>query len=597
MTDDLIPEPRRRFGAWLAEPMRENRATYLRVGVAAALINVFALVSSLFSMVVYDRVVPNNATESLTALSIGLAVVVVFDFVLRTLRGYFVDVAGADIDAQVGERVFDRVLRSRLELKRGSTGAITGLMRELEAMRDFFASATLTALVDVPFILLTVGVIALIGGKVVFVMLVTIPLVLLAGWLTNPALERLSAKTMREGLNKQSILVEAVGGLETVKASGAGPMLARRWARAVRSQSDGALRQRLVSSLAVTVAGSASTISYAGVIIVGVHLIAERELTSGGLVACSLLAGRAIAPLAQITQLLSRLSSTRTAYRQIDEMMQRPAEGPTGEPIRPKRLEGRVEFRNVGFTYPGAAEPALTGVSFTIQPGERVALLGRVGSGKSTVARLLLGLYPTTEGLVMVDGTDLRQIDPERLRANIGAALQDNLLLTGTVRENIALDREGVDDEELRRAAEVSGTHRFMGAVANGYDLRLADRGEGLSGGQRQSIAIARAVAGRPPIMVLDEPTSAMDAQTEAQLIERLGQEVDGRTLMVVTHRPSLLALVNRILVIENGRVAMDGPRDEVMRRLSRPVGVATPPAAPMAAPTASAPAPVRAAS
>jgi len=584
-SDGMFPERRPRIGRWLTGPMLDNKATYLKVAAAAAVINVLGLASSLFSMVVYDRVVPHNAQDSLVALTIGLAIVVVFDFVLRALRGYFVDVAGADIDQRVGEQVFGRILAARLDLRRGSTGAMAGLMRELESLRDFFASATLTAMVDVPFILLTMAVVWAIGGKVVLVLAVVVPLVVLAGWLANPALERLSQRSMREGLSKQTVLVEAIGGLETVKAAGAGPLLAGRWANAVRAQSDSSLRQRLVGSLATIVAGSAGTICYAGVIVVGVEMIGARELTAGALVACSLLAGRAIAPLAQISQLLSRLSSTRTAYRQIDEMMARPIEGPTGEGIRLARADGRIEFRNVVFQYPGAAEPALNGVSFKVEPGERVAILGRVGSGKSTVARLMLGLYPPREGLVMLDGTDLRQIDPVSLRASVGAALQDNLLLSGTVRENIALDRPGVGQAEVLRAAELSGTHRFMGAIANGYDLRLADRGEGLSGGQRQSIAIARALAGRPPVLVFDEPSSAMDNQTEAQLIDRLGPEVEGRTLVLVTHRPSLLRLVTRAIVMEDGKIAMDGPRDEILRRLQRPQGAPAgqPPAPPSA--------------
>jgi ATP-binding cassette subfamily C protein LapB len=577
--DHLVPDPKPRIAPWLFEPMLANRRTYFKVAVAAVLINLFGLVSSLFSMVVYDRVVPNNAMDSLTALSIGLGIVVLFDFVLRSLRAYFVDVAGADIDYSIGQRVFGRILAMRLDLKKGSTGAIAGLMRELESMRDFFASATLTALVDVPFIFLTVAVIAVIGGPVVYVMLVTIPMVLIAGWLSNPALDRLAAKSMREGLSKQSVLVETIGGLEMVKSAGAGPMLSGRWGQAVRAQSDSSLRQRLVSTLAVTVATSASTLSYAGVIIVGVYMIADLRLTTGGLIACSILAGRAIAPLAQISQLLSRLSSTRTAYRQIDEMMQRPPEGPAGEPIVLSKVRGEIEFRNVVFKYPGAAEPALNGVSFTIKPGERVALLGRVGSGKSTVTRLLLGLYPPADGLVMIDGTDLRQIDPASLREKMGAAMQDNVLLTGTVRENITLDRARVDGDEMLRASELSGTHQFMGQLANGYDLRLADRGEGLSGGQRQSIALARALAGKPEILVFDEPTAAMDNQTEAQLIERLEREVAGRTLVVVTHRPSLLRLVQRIIVMDRGRITMDGPRDKVLQQLSRPQGQPNAPA------------------
>lgn len=569
--DTLVPDPKPRFAPWLFEPMVENKATYIKVAVAAVLINVFALVTSLFSMVVYDRVVPNNALASLTALSIGFAIVVIFDFLLKSLRAYFVDVAGADIDYQVGDKVFAKILAMRLDMKRGSTGALAGLMRELEALRDFFASATLTSIVDVPFLLLTVAVIWLIGGKVVIVLLVIIPVVLLVGYFTNPALERLSARTMREGLSKQSVLVETIGGLEMVKAAGAGELLSRRWLTAVRQQSDSALRQRLVSTLAITVAGSASTVSYAGVVIVGVHMIAENELTTGGLIACSLLAGRAIAPLAQISQLLSRLSATRTAYRQINAMMEQPSEGPAGTPLELGQLAGKIEFRNTTFRYPGASEPALNGVSFVIEPGERVGLLGRVGSGKSTITRLILGLYPPDDGLVMIDGTDVRQLDPAVLRRRIGAALQESVLISGSVRDNIELGRAEVDDAEMIRAAEISGTHQFMGQIANGYDLRLADRGEGLSGGQRQSIALARAIAGRPQMLVFDEPSSAMDAQTEAGLIERLGRELQGRTFILVTHRPSLLQLVQRVMVIERGRVALDGPRDKVLQQLTRP--------------------------
>ena len=572
MSDDaLVADPKPRFAPWLLEPMLANKQTYIKVAMAAVLINIFALVTSLFSMVIYDRVVPNNAMASLTALSIGFAIVVIFDFVLKTLRAYFVDIAGADIDHKIGETVFAKILSMRLDLKKGSTGALAGLMRELEALRDFFASATISTLVDVPFLLLTVFVIWAIGGKVVLVLVVIIPIVLLAGWATNPALERLSARTMREGLSKQSVLVETIGGLEMVKAAGAGDLLTQRWLTAVRQQSDSSLRQRLVSTLAITVAGSASTVSYAAVVIVGVNLIASQQLTTGGLIACSLLSGRAIAPLAQISQLLTRMSATRTAYRQINAMMAQPSEGPAGEALKLGKLQGRIEFRNVTFRYPGASENALNGVSFVIEPGERIALLGRVGSGKSTITRLILGLYPPSDGLVMVDGTDIRQLDPAELRRRVGSAMQDSVLISGSVRDNIALGRRAVDDAEMIRAAELSGTHQFMGQIANGYDLKLADRGEGLSGGQRQSIAIARALAGKPQLLVFDEPSSSMDTQTESGLIERLGREVQGRTFVLVTHRPTLLALVQRVMVLDRGKVMADGPRDTVMQQLTRP--------------------------
>ena len=574
-SENLIKIPKPRLAEWLMEPMRRNRSTYWKVALAAVFINVFGLLTSLFTMTVYDRVVPNNATSSLVALTIGLAIVIIFDFILKLLRAYFVDHAGAQIDRDIGEAVFDRLLAMRLELKKGSTGALAGMMRELEALRDFFASATLTAVVDVPFIIVTLIIVGVIGGPVVIVPGLMVPLVILIGWLTHPALERLSARAMGEGLQKQSVLVEAIGGLETVKASGAAPLLSRRWLTAVKQHSDSSLRQRLVAAIGVTFATSAGTISYAGVVIVGVHLIAIRELTMGGLIACSILGGRAIAPLAQISQLLTRMTATRTAYRQINEMMQMPSEGPEGEAIKLSAVEGKIEFRNVGFRYPGAPERALDGLSFTVEPGEHVALLGRVGSGKSTIARLILGLYPPEEGLIMLDGTDIRQLDMPSLRANVGAALQESVLLTGSVRENIQLGRPHVSDEELLRAAQISGTHQFMGTIANGYDLRLADRGEGLSGGQRQSIAIARALAGRPPILVMDEPSSAMDAQTEGGLIQRLQEELQGRTLILITHRPPLLQLVQRIILMDQGKIVSDGPRDNVLKQIMRPKAAA----------------------
>ncbi|HEX2763963.1 MAG TPA: type I secretion system permease/ATPase [Allosphingosinicella sp.] len=569
--EDVIKMPQPRFAPWLMDPMRRNRPVYMKVALAAVMINIFGLMTSLFTMTVYDRVVPNNATSSLIALSIGLAIIVIFDFILKLLRAYFVDIAGASIDREVGETLFERLLKLRLDLKKGSTGSLTGLMRELEALRDFFTSATMTAIVDLPFILLTLVVIALIGGWLVLVPALMIPLVVLVGALTQPAMDRLSAKAMGEGLAKQSVLVETIGGLETVKASGAGPLLAKRWDKAMENHASSSLRQRLIASIGITTATSAGTISYAGVVIVGVGMIAEQELTMGGLIACSILGGRAVAPLAQISQLLSRMTATRTAYRQLNEMMNLPPEGPEKEGLKLGRPEGQIEFRNVSFRYPGSPEKTLEGINFVVKPGEKVALLGRVGSGKSTIARLLLGLYPPEEGLVMLDGTDIRQLDPADLRRHIGAALQESVLLTGTVRENIGLGRDHVDDEELLRAADLSGTHSFMGQIANGYDLRLADRGEGLSGGQRQSIALARALAGKPPILVFDEPTSAMDAQTETALLQRLQVELKERTLVLITHRPPLLALVSRVILVDHGKIVADGPRDQVMQQIMRP--------------------------
>ena len=566
----LVQIPQRRIAEWLWEPIRRNWRTYSKVALAAVLINLFGLASALFTMTVYDRVVPNSAYGSLLALSIGLAIILIFDFILKLLRAYFVDFAGARIDEEVGENAFQRLLQMRLELRKGSVGQLTGMMRELETIRDFFASATLIAIVDVPFIIITLIVVAAIGGWVAAVPAILVPIVILVGLAAQPALQRIAAKVMGQGLQKQSVLIETVGSIEHVKASGANTMLRRRWRAAVRDHARSAMQQRLISSVGTTFATTAGMISYAGVVVVGVFEVADNRLTLGGLIACSILAGRAIAPLAQISQLVGRVTVTRTAYRQICQLMDQPVEGPAGEPLRLTKPAGAVELRNVSFSYPGSTTPALQNVNLKIEPGEHVALLGRIGSGKSTVARMIVGLYPPQEGMVLADGIDMAQLDPFSARAQIGSVLQEPALFSGSIRENIVLERPFVDDDEMLRAARISGADQFVSRISNGYDLKLVDRGDGLSGGQRQSIAIARALAGRPAIMVMDEPTSAMDSQTEADLIDRLNTELAGRTLIVVTHRQSLLKLVNRIVIMDQGRIIADGPRDRVLAELAK---------------------------
>lgn len=576
MTDhDTQTHGRPRFAPWLVEPMLRNKATYMKVALAAAMVNMFSLTTSIFSMTVYDRVVPNSAFSSLAALAVGMGIVIIFDFALRVLRVYFLDLAGANIDQDVGGNVFERLTAIRLDKKRGSTGALTGMMRELEMLREFFASATISSIVDVPFIAFTLILIAVIGGPIVFVPMTAIVVVISVSYFSRPVLDRLAARSVSEGLIKQTVLVETVGALEMVKTSGAEPLLGRRWRRAVRHHSRFTTRQRLVSSIATTTATATNTLSYATTVVVGVFLVVDHRITTGALVACSLLSGRALQPLSIIASLLSRLSLTQTAYRHINAMMETGSEQPSETALKPVRFDGRIELRGVEFRYPGSPTKTLDGINLVIPAGQRVAFLGKIGSGKSTVARMILGLYTPQEGIVMIDDIDIRQYDPRVMRSLIGTALQESVLLSGSIRENITLERAHIDDTEMLRASQVAGAHNFVGQMANGYDLKLKDRGEGLSGGQRQAISLARGLAGRPQILVFDEPTSAMDQVSETQLLQRLEAELEGRTFILITHRPSLVKLVDRVVVIDGGKVVQDGPRDTIMQLLQRPRAVA----------------------
>ncbi|WP_225899755.1 type I secretion system permease/ATPase [Croceicoccus gelatinilyticus] len=566
-----IELPRGRMAEWLSKPLRANRGIYTKVALAAAMINLFALITALFTMTVYDRVVPNNAMDSLIGLSIGLVIILLFDFVLKILRAYFVDVAGARVDRDIGKAIFDRILQMRMDIGKRSTGGLSGLVREIDTLRDFFASATITALVDLPFIIITLTVIALIGGWLVLVPLAMIPIVVIAALATQPLMRRLSAETLSGQLGKQSVLVETIGNIETVKSANAGPILSRRWDTAVTDHAGASLRQRLVSTIPINIAGTAQTTAYTGVVIFGVFAIANQSLTMGGLIACSILAGRVVAPLGTIAHLLTRANAARTAYTQINKLMENPVEGPEGSAgLALSKMEGSIEFRNVDFRYPGAAEFALKDVSFKIRPGEKVGLVGQIGSGKSTIARLIIGLYWPTSGLILVDGIDIRQLSPAALRPKVGALFQDNALLTGTIRDNILLCRDEIDDSEMIRASQISLAHEFVARMPQGYDLELADRGEGLSGGQKQSIALARALVGEPPIIILDEPTSAVDVETERRLMANLEAEFKDRTLILITHRPSLLRLVDRIVMLSSGKVVADGSPKEVSARISK---------------------------
>ncbi|MFB9150071.1 type I secretion system permease/ATPase [Roseovarius ramblicola] len=565
--EDILATTEGRRGHWFWSALAANRWSYTQVLLAAVLANFLGLTTSIFIMVVYDRVLPNEATESLIALTIGVGIALLFDFVIKSLRAGFIDRAGQRADMAMGRRIFDQLLDMQMRARKGSTGALASTLREFETLRDFFTSATLVAVVDLPFILLFVGVIYLIGGPLAIVPAIAVPVVLLVGLAVQPLLARLAEQSFADGQSKQGVLVETVSGLETIKATGAARRMRARWEDAIARQSEHGTRSRTITQFAMNATAFTQQTAQVMIVFYGVFLITAGEVSMGALIASVILTGRALAPLAQLAQTLTRLNQARSSYRNLDALMRADSERPEGRHwiSRPK-LNGRIRFDNVHFTYPDQMVATLDGVSFTVEPGEKVAILGRIGSGKSTIARLLLGLYEPDRGAVLIDDTDIRQIDPGDLRRNVGSVLQDVWLFTGTVRENIAIGARRPRDADIIDAARVAGVEDFIARHPSGYDLMLAERGEGLSGGQKQAITLARALVGRPPVLLLDEPTSAMDVQNERDVIARLKDEARERTVVVVTHRTSLLDLVDRVIVIEDGRVAADGDKSLLAR-------------------------------
>ncbi len=556
-----------RHGHWFWGPIVRMRWVYAQVALTALLVNVFAIASSVFSMIVYDRVIPNNATDTLISLLIGVSIIFVSDFVIRTVRGYFLDMASSKADAAIADALFEQVLDAQMQTRRSSTGALASTLKEFESIRDFLTSATLTTFIDIPFSVLFLVVIWLIGGPTVWVPLLAIPVMLLAGLAVQPQLRKLIQESQADGHHKQAILVETLSGLETIKSLGAGALMRRRWQDAVTHQSHVGLKSRMLAQLATNVATTAQQFVQVGVITVGAFLVHDGQLGFGAIIACTILSGRAIAPVAQITQLLTRMNQTLSSYSALNRIMGQEREHRHGKMFmeRPD-FQGAVEFRNVTFTYPGASRPTLQSVSFQVAAGEKVAIIGKVGSGKTTVSKLLLGLYQPDSGAVLIDGVDLRQLDPADVRSAFGVVLQDVWLMGGTVKQNIALGGNYPSDEEIVSVAKVAGVDDFLRQHPEGYGLRLGERGEGLSGGQRQAIAIARALLSRPKVLLFDEATSAMDQAAEATLLQRLDQAIGGATVITITHKASLLQMVDKIVVMDQGRVAMQGTPEELLR-------------------------------
>jgi ATP-binding cassette, subfamily C, bacterial LapB len=556
-----------RYGHWFFGPLFAAKHIYLQVAVAALLTNLFALASSGFSMIVYDRVMPNGAMETLVALLIGVFIIFISDFVIRSLRAYFLDVAGAQADMVIADTLFEQVIDMELRSRKGPIGSVANSLREFETLREFMTSATLTTLIDIPFAVLFLFVIWSIGGPLVIVPLLAIPLVVGTSLLIQPRMKQLAQTSFEDGQTKHSVAIETLQGIETIKAIGAGSIMRRRWQDVVAHQSAIGLKTRMLAQFAGNMSNFSNQLVWVGTVTVGVYMAQSGSIGSGAIVACSMLSGRAIAPLAQLSHLLTRINQSIASYRALSALMQQPRDHkPNAAYMSREQWQGSIEFRNVSFNYPEQTEHGLQNISFKIEPGARVAVVGKVGSGKSTLAKLMLGLYQPDEGSILIDGVDIRQMDLADLRRHVGTVMQDVWLLSGTVKQNIAVGGVNPSDPDILRAAQLAGVHDFISQHPQGYGLRLKERGEGLSGGQKQAITIARALVGQPPIVLMDEPTSAMDLPSEKALIERLKAQLVNQTMVVITHRASIIELIDHVLVLEQGRLVAQGPKSDFVK-------------------------------
>ena len=544
---------------------------YRDVLIASLLINIFALVGPLFTMNVYDRVVPNQAIDTLWVLASGVFLVYIFDFIIRMLRGYFVDIAGKKSDILISANIFERVMGMKLVNRPVSIGAFASNLKDFESIRDFITSATILSVIDLPFVIIFLLVIAYVGSALVFIPIVAIVLIILYGFLIQPTLRSSIEKTFKASSQKNATLIEGLNGIETIKTLRMEGAMQSRWERSTAYISEWSIRSKLISSSATNICLFIQQTSIVMVIIYGVYLIGDGEVTMGGLIATVLLTARAISPVSQATNLSTRFYHAKAAYGSLNSIMNQPVERQNNtDYLNLEKIKGDITFEDVSFTYPNEKESVLKNINIKINEGERVGFLGKVGSGKSTIFKLILKLYDPDQGMIKFDGLDSNQINIDELRKHIGYIDQNPNLFFGTLKDNIVSGFPGASDEQMLAVSKLSGVDVFASKHPLGYGMPVGEHGEKLSVGQRQSVAIARALIGQSPILLLDEPTSALDKANENLLKNNLLKSTSKKTLLLITHRTSMLDIVNRIIVIEGGKVVADGPKKDIINSLTK---------------------------
>ena len=555
---------------WFWGTLTKSLSIYRDVILASILINLFVLATPLFTMNVYDRVVPNGAVETMWVLAIGILSVHFFDMALKLIRTYFLENAGKKSDVIMSSILFNKVMNLKMEVKPKSVGSFANNLKEFDSIRNFITSSSVSALIDLPFIFLFLAVTYYIAGLVVMAPIFIILLIVFYSLIVKGPLQRSIESTYEAASHKNSVLIETLSSLETIKTMGATGHAQYKWEEATGEIAQKSLKSKTLSASISTITTFLIQVNTIAVLIIGVYLIADNELSMGGLIAAVILTSRAIAPLGQVAALLSNYEQTRTAYSSLDDIMNMPVERPENKSyVQHSTIEGKIEFKDVCFTYPNHEKEILKNISFIIYPGEHVAIIGRVGSGKTTIEKLLMGLYQPTSGSILIDNIDINQIDPANLRKNITYVPQDITLLRGTLRDNIVYKMPHASDDEILAASYLGTVDQFVNTHPKGFDMEIDEQGASLSGGQKQSVAIARAFIHPTPIIILDEPSNAMDSTTEALLIKRLSTKIKGTTTLTVTHKTSLLALCDRIILLDDGKIVQDGKKKDVVKALN----------------------------
>jgi ATP-binding cassette subfamily C protein LapB len=556
-------------GHWFWGTLAKSRDIFASVLLSSILINLFILATPMFTMNVYDKVVPNDAIETLWVLAVGIVLVYLFDTLLRFVRTYLLEIAGKKSDIIMSSIIFAQVLNLKMDQWPASIGAFASQLREFESIRNFFTASTIATLVDLPFAVIFLLVIYYIGGPMIAVPLVIIALLMLYSLILVKPLKASVEATFEASANKNAHLIETLRSIKTVKALGVSNYSQWVWEEASGTIANKSMRARILSSSITVVTNLMVQFNTICLIVFGIYRISDLELSLGGLIAIVMLSSRAVAPMGQIAALITSFEQTRTAFRSLDELMQKSIERPEGKSyVRRPGFEGAISFRDIDFSYPESSKKTLTGISLKINAGEHVGVIGKVGSGKTTLMKLIIGLYQAENGSLAIDNIDINQIDPADLRRNIGYLSQDIELLRGSIRENLAYKDLQVNDEKLLQAASISGVDLFVNQLPQGFDTQVGEDGGFLSGGQKQAIALGRAVLLHEPILILDEPTNSFDNTTESIIKQRLFDYTRDKTLLLVTHKAPMLDLVERLIVIDEGRIVMDGPKGEVLNAL-----------------------------